>query len=399
MANSNDRRRRWGRVSAQPSEYLIQLRGGRVVRHGPGLSVFRWPRDSVAILPTSIRRLAFTADQVTAEKVGVAVTGVAVYRIAEPLLAYRMLPSADDGAAPLEQLELILKDMFVGAARRLVAAMTVDACLRQRKEAIAEELLRELRPVVSGRGRTDDSTTEGWGVVLDTIEIQDVRILSEKVFADLQAPFRAELELRARTAQVARDREVHLREGEAEHVRLEADVELDRRRSAAAFERQQREDEAARVRAAQAAELERFACEARLARAALEAEAETALHARRLEQQRLDGELKQALAREAKELENLLPEQRIRYEFVTRTLPAIARAFAESLGPIHVTQISGGADGRGPSPLADTFAQLLAVARSAGLDLAGLWHGPGDPPDGKPPRPGPPQAPAGELVP
>ena len=374
MASANGRRRRWGRVSAQPSEYLIQLRGGRVVRHGPGLSVFLWPRDSVAILPTSIRRLAFTADQVTAEKVGVAVTGVAVYRIAEPLLAYRMLPSADEGDAPLAQLEQILQDMFVGAARRLVAAMTVDGCLRQRKEAIAEELLREIRPVVSGRGRTDDSTTEGWGVVLDTIEIQDVRILSEKVFADLQAPFRAELELRARTAQVARDREVHLREGESEHVRLEADVELDRRRSAAAFERQQREDEAARVRAAQAAELERFACEARLARTALEAEAETALHARRLEQQRLDGELRQALARATRELENLLPEQRIRYEFVTHTLPAIARAFAESLGPIHVTQISGGGDGRGPSPLADTFAQLLAVARSAGLDLSGLWR-------------------------
>ncbi|MBN1774001.1 MAG: SPFH domain-containing protein, partial [Deltaproteobacteria bacterium] len=230
MANTNGRRKRWGRVWARPSEYLILLRGGHVVRHGPGLSVFLWPRDTVAILPTSIRRLAFTADQVTSEKVGVAVTGVAVYRIDAPLLAYRMLPSADDGAAPLEQLEQVLTDMFVGAARRLVAAMTVDTCLRQRKEAIAEELLREIRPVVSGRGRPDDPAGEGWGVVLDTIEIQDVRILSEKVFADLQAPFRAELELRARTAQVARDREVHLREGESEQVRLEADVELHRRR-------------------------------------------------------------------------------------------------------------------------------------------------------------------------
>jgi regulator of protease activity HflC (stomatin/prohibitin superfamily) len=393
MGSTNGRRRRWGRVWAQPSEYLIQLRGGRVVRHGPGLSVFLWPSDSAAVLPTSIRRLCFTADQVTAEKVGVAVTGVAVYRIAEPLLAFRMLPSAD-GDTPLEQLELILKDMFVGAVRRLVAATTVEACLRQRKEAIAEELLREIRPVVSGRGRTDDSTTQGWGVVLDTIEIQDVRILSEQVFADLQAPFRAELELRARTARVARDREVHLREGEAEQVRLEADVELHRRRAATEFERLQREHEAARWTAAQQAELERFQTEARLARAALEAETESTLHARRLEQQRLDGELRQAQARQARELENLLPEQRIRYEFVTKALPAIARAFAESMGPIHVTQISGGGDGRGPSPLADTFAQLLAVARSAGLDLSGLWHasetgdepGPAKPPAHRPPR-------------
>lgn len=41
-------------------------------------------------MPTTIQKLQLTADQVTREKVGVEVTGLAVYRIVDPLLAFRM---------------------------------------------------------------------------------------------------------------------------------------------------------------------------------------------------------------------------------------------------------------------------------------------------------------------
>ena len=44
-----------------------------------------------AIIPTTINRLQFTADQVTLEKVGVQVTGLAVYRIVEPEITFHGL--------------------------------------------------------------------------------------------------------------------------------------------------------------------------------------------------------------------------------------------------------------------------------------------------------------------
>src|SRR5687768_6946716 len=82
-----------GLVTAKPSEFLIHVRGGRIVERttGPGVTCFKWPWDSVAIVPTTINRLQFVADQVTREKVGVEVCGLAVYRIVDPLVAYRML--------------------------------------------------------------------------------------------------------------------------------------------------------------------------------------------------------------------------------------------------------------------------------------------------------------------
>lgn len=97
---------RWGRVTANANEFLIQMRRGRVVRSGQGLSCFKWPWDSVAVVPTSIAKLSFAADQVTTEKVGVEVRGLAVYRIADPLLAFRMI---DVDRSTLTE---ILREMF-----------------------------------------------------------------------------------------------------------------------------------------------------------------------------------------------------------------------------------------------------------------------------------------------
>lgn len=384
--------KRWGRVAAKPSEYLIQIRRGKVVQHGPGLSVFLWPGDTCTVLPTSIQRTTFTADQITAEKVGVAVTGIAVYRIADPLLAFRMLDFTDGGDG-VSHLNAILRDMFIGAARRLVASMTVEQCLTRRKESIANELVREIQPVVSGQGRPDDATDQGWGIVVDTIEIQDVRILSEKVFADLQTPYRAALELAARSSEVQRDHEVHLRQVDAQRAALEVDQELARRRgdaehalrehqleqrAALAVEEERRAAEIARQRATDEAALQQLKAEAQIAVAETEAVAATRLAAERAQAERLQGELQAQLKRLEREVENLLPEQRLRYDFVVATLPAIAQAFAKSLGPVHLTQIgTDGTGGKGVRFLTELFAEVVAVGRSAGIDLATVLGGQG----------------------
>ncbi|MCK6547962.1 hypothetical protein L6R52_19075 [Myxococcota bacterium] len=231
--------KRWGFVTAKPSEFLVHVRRGRVVSKssGQGATCFKWPWDAVAIVPTSLQRLQFQADQVTAEKVGIEVVGLAVYRIAEPLLAYRVLNFSFPERAQ-EKLEETLTAMFVGATRRLVANLGVEDCLQKRKSALAEELLREIAPVVGGLGRPDDATEQGWGVVIDTIEIQEVRILSEKVFASMQAPYRAALDRRAREAKALADLDIAQRDAECSREIAEAKI-----RSEAAVREQKRDAE------------------------------------------------------------------------------------------------------------------------------------------------------------
>jgi len=237
-----EKTKRWGWISAKPSEFLIRIRGGNVVSAGQGATVFKWPWDSIAIVPTTVQRLHFVADQITQEKVGVKVTGIAVYRIAEPLIASRMLNFSFPERAQ-EKLAEMMEEMCVGASRRLIANLTVEQCLTRRKDALSVELVREIAPVVSGEGKLEDATDRGWGVVVDTIEIQDVRVLSGQVFSNMQARFRLSQEQVAREAELAKERAVR-----TDETATEREVELTRVSAATEIRRQkQAADESARL--------------------------------------------------------------------------------------------------------------------------------------------------------
>ena len=213
----------WGFVTAKPSEYLIVVRKGTIDTRlsGQGMRVWKWPWHSVAVVPTTLQQIDFVADQVTRERVGVSVSGIAVYRIVQPEIAYRMLNFTYAERAS-EKLAQTLREMFIGAARRLIANLTLDQCLENRKEAIASFLMQEIAPVVGGAGRPDDSTDQGWGVLIDTIEIQDVKILSREVFEHLQAPFRAEIAMKAEIAGLEGQRLVSERRAATERQTAEA---------------------------------------------------------------------------------------------------------------------------------------------------------------------------------
>jgi flotillin len=301
-----EKTKRWGIVTAKPSEYLVHMRGGRVRRRstGQGASCFKLPWDSVAVIPTTINRLQFTADQVTLEKVGMRVTGLAVYRIVEPEIAFRMLNFSYAERAS-QKLADIMREMFVGATRRHVANLRVEDVMTRRKDAIAGELMAELAPVLDGRGRVDDSTSMGWGVVLDTVEIQDVRVLSEEVFANMQATYRAELAARAREAELEREATVAAREAEHERAlekaRLEAEAE--RRRLRAAAESRSTEIELAEEgkRAALRAAAERATIEREQAERIARLQAEAAVNAE--EAERLEEARRAELERQVRLLE------------------------------------------------------------------------------------------------
>jgi regulator of protease activity HflC (stomatin/prohibitin superfamily) len=384
----------WGYIGAKPSEYLVCTRKGEIdrKRSGQGTRIFKWPWLSVSIVPTTLQRIEFTADQVTRERVGVSVSGIAVYRIAEPLLAFRVL-NFTYGEAASEKLASTLREMFIGAARRLIANLSLDECLTRRKEAIAGFLMDEIAPVVGGEGAPDDTTTRGWGVVIDTIEIQQVQIQSQQVFAHLQAPYRAEIAARAELAELERQRQ--LAEKSAADLRRNAELERERALHEIQIAEEQRRAKAAAEVAA--LDAERARVEALHAQAALEAEQQRALEAtrqaaeheraraqadlalelRRREAEVTDHEGMLAAQQQARlaEIERLLVQGRVMHELVTEGLPRIAEALSQTFGTVHYTQIGSG-DGGGPlQAVPAALAQLLALARSFGIDLPARGEG------------------------
>ncbi len=348
----------WGLVTAEPHEFLVQIRNGRVRRAQQGGSCWKWPSDTIARVDTSVRRLQFTADQVTREKVGVAVTGLAVFRIVEPLLAWRTLDLAHgDGYAE------ILREMFVGATRRLVANLGLEECLTRRKDALAAELMAEVAPVVEGDGRAEDSTERGWGIAIDTIEIQDVKILSEEVFSNLQAPYRESLELeavRARAEVEAERQRVEVEQQRAAELARQAQMELEEERLAAEAERRRRA-------ATNGAELARMDLDAHIQRTEAEAESAVRLAERQAEAERTRGQARaDVLALERRAAAEPVSPERLQELMLTETLPRLAEAFADSFGQVVVTGGGGGLDFLG-----DGLAQVLATAKAFGVQLPG----------------------------
>ena len=365
--------KRWGFVTAKPSEFLVHCRRGAVLpSSGQGATCFKWPWDSVCVVPTSLQRVGFVADQVTRERVGVSITGLAVYRVAEPLLAYRVLNFSYPERAQ-EKLAETLTDMLVGATRRIVATLSVDECLEKRKAALAEELLREIAPVLGGEGRPEDRTDRGWGLVLDNVEIQEVRVLSDAVFANMQAPYRAALERRAREAEIETNAAVAAREAEVQRATLERrsehqvrarELELREEEGRAADELRRRQ---LRAEAAEAdvanheldarastlkAELEQLEFKAWLEKRELEAELEAKIGLR---------EAEVARARAAAELEAAAAKAKV---ITAERLPELAGAVGARFGEVKVTQIGGEGTQQNPfGAVAQALAAVLELAR------------------------------------
>ena len=424
--------KRWGWIGAKPSEYLVCTRRGEIdrKRSGQGVRLFKWPWETIAIVPTTLQRIEFVADQITREHVGVSIAGIAVYRIAAPELAFRVL-NFTYGEAASEKLAATLREMFVGAARRLVANLSLQECLTRRKETIATFLMEEIAPVVGGEGSPDDTTLRGWGVVIDTIEIQQVTIQSELVFNHLQAPFRAEIAARAELAELERARQVAERRAETERLSQEAhlesqratralkarteaeaaevesreasrraemtaavarrNVELERdralhqieiaeeqRRAGAAAELATLEADAMRVEAihraglleqerAHALALQRLAAEAEIRRA--QAGVEHELRRGEAETRDLESQLEAAAQRRLAEVELLLSQSRTLRELVGSALPQLAAALQPHAQTMHLTQIGGGNEGGPLAALPQAVGQILALAQSFGLEL------------------------------
>lgn len=79
-------------VKTQPTTYVLQYRGGKVVREGAGLSFFYYaPASSLVAVPVGSKDQGFIFEQVTADFQTVTVQGQVAWRVAEPRKLATML--------------------------------------------------------------------------------------------------------------------------------------------------------------------------------------------------------------------------------------------------------------------------------------------------------------------
>ena len=92
-------------IKVQPTTYLLQYRGGKIVREGLGLSFFYYaPTTSLVAVPVGSADVPFIFQETTADFQTVTIQGQVTYRVGDPkrlaaLLNFTLAPNGQDYAA------------------------------------------------------------------------------------------------------------------------------------------------------------------------------------------------------------------------------------------------------------------------------------------------------------
>jgi len=245
-------------VIAQPDEWLLCIRNGKLVKAGIGIYLWRRPGDVVARFTSTMQRVGFTVGALSSERLRVSIEGFILWSVSadadSPFRAFHKLGLVNLDAPPrdLKSPKHLLStpqhrafQQLLGAAvQRLAATRSLeDLLLHQdamvtdlRKQLTAleqemgirvdqievlqvrpadEELLRQMSAQVEERVRE-----EAGNIHLETTErVKRRAIESEARIAQEQAEARRqelEREKTLRLAQIAHEREVKVHEQEVE---------------------------------------------------------------------------------------------------------------------------------------------------------------------------------------
>lgn len=180
-------------VRALPNEYLVPI-GKRTIKPvlgGKKLKLFQ----KYMRVPAYVQKLTFVTDNANIDYQGIGIEGYASWRINpdDPKISIATLDFFDE-FDPMRKTNEDLKTICIEAVRHVIANMTIEEALKN-KDDIAENLKKQLQEV-----------EKKWGIVFDQVGIEQVKIMSDNVFKDLQADFRNKIRQDSETKRINTER-------------------------------------------------------------------------------------------------------------------------------------------------------------------------------------------------
>ena len=364
--------------TALPNEYLVEV-GVRDVKPTLGGRRFSLFKRFLRV-PASVQTLTFVTDNANVDYQGIGIEGYASWRIdpEHPEVAIKTLDFFDPND-PMARTNSELVKICVEAVRHVISNMGIDDALKK-KDEIAEDLLRQLREI-----------ERKWGILFDQVGIEKVRIMSDRLFEQLQAQYRDGLRLEVERKRMATDREIATEKNAMrERSGLET-LETDRRLELGRVERESQVKAAALTERAKLARQQLEVDQATFRdEQAFKTEKERRQHDLAVLEKTLQAEL--ALRevelltreREVEELRAGIGERQLGLERLRREVAqvfssgALSRAFIDKLPELYsslridnYTVLDSG--GGQVSPVTKLVSELAATFK--GLDLKGIFGG------------------------
>lgn len=302
-------------IRAAPDEWLLRIRGGALAESGIGVLMLRRPGDIFARFSSTLQRVGFQVEALSADRLPVAIRGFVIWSVSDrgdaPFLAFRSLGLANliDPPADLSHPKHLLTrpqhkafQQIVGAsAQRLISGRELEQLMGE-QSAFVQELGERLALDIGARG-----------VHINQVELLEVRPADPELLAALCV--RENERIREDAAVVRQETAERIQDRDRERATREAREDADARR-----DRQAHEARAALELHQQRSQL--LDEEHKLKLAAIEAEAALNERERLLEHERALRE--EARARELQEAELARRERALAFKLHKTRLEAEA---------------------------------------------------------------------------
>jgi regulator of protease activity HflC (stomatin/prohibitin superfamily) len=213
-------------LRAEPNEFILHYRGGRLARSGAGLAFWFLPlRAAIAMLPVQDVETTFVLTERTADYQDIGVQCTLVYRVVAPEIAATRVNftlSLISGAwveQPLERLASFWSQRARRPARTYLASAPLVDAVGRGAEVIRASIEDALRA---------DLTIAEMGLALVSVNVQRVAPAAD-VDKALQTPIRESIQQKADQAVFARRAEAVENERAIKQNELSTEIELARR--------------------------------------------------------------------------------------------------------------------------------------------------------------------------
>ncbi len=191
-------------VRANPNEYLLTGRQGRLENRGSAVQTFLWPGSIYVLVPSTKQEARFEFTQETKDGIPLRFKGIVLYRITEPIAAARHFDftSHSDG---IGQISTLLTHVVLGELRHAVSHMTMVECIEQRKTTLSEVVQTALAATLH-----HDHDDSDWGLAVEVAQLAQVFIVDAEIRQRLEAEVRNEIKLKSDQSDIQTAEEAQL---------------------------------------------------------------------------------------------------------------------------------------------------------------------------------------------
>lgn len=196
-------------VKANPNQYLVVAKNGKIKNLGVARSTFLWPGNSHILVPSTQIEAEFAMTQETKDGISLRFKGIVVYHISNPeLSALKFDFSSEKG---INEINRIIANVSLGELRDKVSHMSMESCINERKTTLSQAITQEL-----------DKVVQSWGVEVNVAQVAQVFIVEEDIRRQLESEVRNSLRTSSELFDIKTEEEI-FRENAASKLRRKQD--------------------------------------------------------------------------------------------------------------------------------------------------------------------------------